>query len=544
MKFRKTGLPYILAGVLLASGLGLIGCMGVPKDPYGLVDPYESDPTDAATNNNSFSQATKVALNSNSATFSAVLTLHDVDVYNLGPAAGGDTLIVDVDIPDRVLLNAAVGIFDSVGRVFYLNEEDTQIAPAPLTDVKFPAWAPHFEFTVYQATSPLYLAVASLAEPTGTAAGGSAGYTGGPYTVTVAFQRGGPIPQPVKQVVALQFDDSVVDYPPMEAFGNWADPSPAAFTGMNGRVLDPGWWRPFTIMQVEMLAEQNNLQFWTAFLTFANASGVAIPNLANVTPQQVYGLLLEELLGLPRYAGQPPWAVLVASANPGGFTPANLQWFLNNNFPWLYTFGMYLGTGFVAQGGPAGLNIYNAILAAGYPTAQDPTYDDFINITDTIKTKIEEVYAGLNIEFLAVGVDPIPTNVPVESLYLVSNADGTGLLGLSSTLDMGNQNHSDFAAIFAGEQGYYNALLLGIGNPEGTAVPDEVISVLAVTAAHELGHTLGLVHTDSTTDLMKRTGGGLSDLTATFSTAPLDSSMFPIGMQDSYLLLLLALGLQ
>ena len=62
------------------------------------------------------------------------------------------------------------------------------------------------------------------------------------------------------------------------------------------------------------------------------------------------------------------------------------------------------------------------------------------------------------------------------------------------------------------------------------------------SAGHELGHTLGLVHTNSTTDVMKRFAGDAQDLISTFSTAPLDSSMFPIGYQDSGLLLLQELG--
>jgi len=225
-----------------------------------------------------------------------------------------------------------------------------------------------------------------------------------------------------------------------------------------------------------------------------------------------------------------------------------VQWFLNNGFWWLYAFSLYLGPGIQAaqgtQGAVPGLNIYNSILAAGYPSTLNPTYDDFINLTKTVKDELEQLYTGLNIEFLAVGVDPIPTNVPVAYLYLVSNGTGTGVLGLSSTLDMGNQNHSDFAAIFAGELGYFNAFGLGIGNPGALVTPQDLMSDLGFISGHELGHTLGLVHTNSTTDVMKRYAGGLNDLTATFSNAPLDASMFPIGMQDSYLLLLLALGLQ
>jgi hypothetical protein len=532
MKSQKIVLLCILAAALVVSSLGLAGCMPVPKDPYGLVDPFESNPTDPTKNNNDFPRASKITLTNDSATFNALLTTNDVDVYDLGAVAAGDRLIVDLDIQDRVLLNAAVAVFDSVGRIFYLNAENTQTASTPLTDANFPAFAPHFEFVVRQATSPLYLAVASLAEPISSPFGAFAGFTAGPYTVNLSIQRGGPVPQPVKQVVALQFDDSVVEYPPMEEFGQVSRLPPLSLVGLSGHVLDPAWWRPLIIMQVEAMRNQGNANFWTNFLAFANTVGLGvIPNLANVTAPQIYGLLQAEITN----------AIQVMTANPNTFTPGNTQWFGNNGFPWLNTFALYLGPGIV---GTPGLNVWNNVLAKTYPTTADPSFSDFIHVTQAIKDRLDQVYAGLNIEFLVVGVDTIPTDVPVESLYMVSNATGTGLLGLSSTIDMGNQNRSDFAAIFGGEEGYNNALLLGLGNPQSMSAPADILGVVGTTGAHELGHTLGLIHTSSQSDLMARFGGGKSDLQATLSTAPIDSSMFPIGLQDSGLLLLLELGIK
>lgn len=542
---RKIALLCILAAMLFASPIAMIGCMGVPKDPYGIVDPFEADPEDAATNNNDFSRASVVTLANNAATINSVLTTNDVDVYNLGSMAVGDRLIVDVDIPERVLLNAAVAVFDEVGRVLYLNQEPTQPAGAPLTDAAFPAFAPHFEYSVRHASSPLYLAIASLPEQVSPLDPNDfRGYTAGPYTVRVTVQRGGVVPQPVKQVVALQFDDAVVDYPPSGYFGYWSDMPPMALVGMNGQVLDPAWWRPFVILQLAIQSHPNvNDQFWADFLDWLNSTSVTVPNLANTQATQIYDILMNELGA----------AIATATSNPPTFTPGNpgspaFQWFLNNGFSWLYYFGLYLGPGYTApaQGGNAGqttpgLGIWNSFIAnPNYPSAMDPRFADSVMVS--VRQKLQEMYDGINIEFLIVGEDAIPNDVPVTYLYLASNATGSGLLGLASGIDVGNVNQSDFATIFGGELGYGNAFLLALGVPDSMVSPTDLIGVLGVTAGHELGHILGLVHTSSPADVMARYGGTSSDLLSTFSMAPLDSSMFPIGYQDAGMLLLQEIG--
>ncbi len=549
MMSRKIALLCILAGALFASPLGLIGCMGIPKDPYGVVDPFETDPTDSAKNNNSFDTASKVDLSDDAASISSVLTTNDVDVYDLGPAAAGDRLIVDVNIPDRILLNAAVGIFDSVGRVYYLNEEPMMISGRPMTEVNFPAWTPHFEFVVRQATSPLYLAIASLSEPA--PSGNFEGYTAGPYTINASFRRGGLKPQPVKQVVALQFSDAVLNYPPVEEFfGQWQDRPPYGLLGLNGRVLDPALWRPLVIMEIEIWTNDGllagtayNAQYWTNFLTFVNGTGIQIANLQNIQPNQV-GAILD---------GEMARAQAQIIANPALFTPNNLLWFQNNGYIWLYLFSQYLGPGYTApaQGGGAGqltpgINTWNTILAPGYPTVQDPAFGDFTGMTEAIRSKIQSTYSGLNIEVLIVGVDTIPTDIPVTYEYFVGNFDPTnsGFLGLASTIDMGNTDRADFVGIFGGELGFYNAMGLGLGDPNALATSSQIIGDMGYTGSHELGHVLGLVHTNSTTDLMKRLGGTAADFTASLSSAPIDSTMFPIGIQDSYMLLLQEVGMK
>ena len=62
-------------------------------------------------------------------------------------------------------------------------------------------------------------------------------------------------------------------------------------------------------------------------------------------------------------------------------------------------------------------------------------------------------------------------------------------------------------------------------------------------AAHEVGHLLGLNHVANEYDLMDTTGDTLSLLLDQgFLNSPLDDSIFPIGTQDGWLLLLETLG--
>lgn len=539
---RKICLLFILAGAFLASAIGPVGCT-VATDPYNLVDPYEADPNNAATNNNDFSRASKITLTNDSAKIDAVLTLGDVDVYDLGAFEIGDTLTVDITIPDRVLLNAMVGVFDSVGRMFYLTGEGTDIASQSLTDVKFPAFAPKFDFVVRQATSPLYLAIASMAEPVAGSQTGYTGRTGGPYTIDVQVRRWAPgdaLPQTSPQVVALQFDNSVVDYPPQSYFGQMSDLPAVPFAGLNGRVLDPAWWRPFMIIEVEMLSNgppnsaNYNAQFWQNFLTFA---GTANQNLVGQTlPQQVYGILVNELFP----------AIDLATSNPAAFTPGNVVWFNNNGFQWLYVFALYLGPGVGGANPAPGLNIWNAVLPGTYPTALDPKYDDVTVVANQIKTRMQQDYAGLNVDFRVVGTDPIPTDVPVSTVYFVSNSNSVvapGVLGLASTIDMGNSDHSDFAVIWAGEAGSGNAWSMATSDPDSLTDMTQSLSYTGAVGSHELGHILGLVHTQYGADDIMSYGSQQKMLTSKFTNTPLWTQMFPIGTQDSYMTLLLELGM-
>jgi len=452
---RKTFLLCTLVAAVSVS-LVAVGCMPMPKDPYGLTDPNEP--------NDSFDEATSVEFTDGSLRISGVLTVADVDVYDLGPMAVGDKITVDIDVPDRIPLDAVVAIFDETGRLFYLDGEYWHINTDTTSDVRMPIFAPHFDFIVRQTTAHLYLAIASLTEPTDTDGDGFLddyqGFTGGPYVIDVEVVRGGAPPQPAAQVVALWFEEATVDYPPYSEFGEVTDPPPFTVAAFDPQVLDPAYWA-----------------------------------------QDPYFLALFQLL-----------------------------------------------TGATQ-------------LPPGFPTTPDPAFADAGAFKSMIRTALDERYGGrgLDVQFLISGVDPLPPDGSCTVLYITGDLSfiGPGVLGRASELDMLNRNPKDFAVVWAGEIGFQNALsmaldmwLQALAGPSASrayyVTPEEAAQAVGAVAAHELGHLLGLFHTSDVNDIME--GGGeasiMEMINADWLDVPLHHSIFPIGNQDSYLLLLLTVGLR
>jgi hypothetical protein len=71
----------------------------------------------------------------------------------------------------------------------------------------------------------------------------------------------------------------------------------------------------------------------------------------------------------------------------------------------------------------------------------------------------------------------------------------------------------------------------------------QIATAIGNVATHEFGHLVGLYHTRDATEVMDITGSAQSLLRdQTLHDAPLERSVFPIGRQDPYLLLMAALG--
>lgn len=106
---------------------------------------------------------------------------------------------------------------------------------------------------------------------------------------------------------------------------------------------------------------------------------------------------------------------------------------------------------------------------------------------------------------------------------------------ISEKIDTANQDTGDDTIIFT--ESFNGAFSI---NPS----LDQMATAMGNTVAHEVGHLLGLVHTNDASELMDTRGGNDSILARqAFGRAPLDDSVFPTGFQDAVELLGWLLGL-
>ena len=205
MKVSSAGLVGVditgFFGAVLAIAVLLLGGGGCA---FSVDPPDDGDPTDGTSNgaedepNDTFAQASPATFDATGVArlSGAIPRVGDLDVFSLGPLARGDRIVVDADTTALgSMLDISVAIFDSQGRLVYNNDDRVAQDLDSYTD-----W-------VVRASDSTYYLVAthSAFAPNGR-------FTGS-YQVDIQVTNGFNVPEPVEQVLMLDFDGGLVDSP-------------------------------------------------------------------------------------------------------------------------------------------------------------------------------------------------------------------------------------------------------------------------------------------------------------------------------------------
>lgn len=143
-------------------------------------------------------------------------------------------------------------------------------------------------------------------------------------------------------------------------------------------------------------------------------------------------------------------------------------------------------------------------------------------IKDAVVTAMRSDYAAYNVVILTSDDGPPPAG-PHATLHIGGN--DSRLLGLADNVDQYNVDPWQTAIVYAEGFADFAVMRLSV---------EEMGQMIGNTASHEVGHLLGLFHTQSPVDLMDMTGTAW-DLVAdqSFTRGPLETTVFPFGFENS-----------
>lgn len=150
--------------------------------------------------------------------------------------------------------------------------------------------------------------------------------------------------------------------------------------------------------------------------------------------------------------------------------------------------------------------------------------------TDEVRRSIVQTvrddYRDYNVTIVA-SFESGPPSGDYSTVYFGDYSQG--LLGLADNVDLYNAQAVQNAIVFTESFEPFSVMQL---------TPEEMGVMVGNVASHELGHLLGLYHTRNPSDVMDTTGTAW-DLAGEqrFDRAELDATVFPVGMENSPMLL-------
>jgi hypothetical protein len=161
-----------------------------------------------------------------------------------------------------------------------------------------------------------------------------------------------------------------------------------------------------------------------------------------------------------------------------------------------------------------------------------PSFGDETNtIVDLVLSYVKEDYNGLTVAFYLSDDPHLPAG-DHSTVYFGTYDDR--LLGLAENIDPYNRDRSQVAVIYTDTFALFNVL---------SPTTDEMAQVLANVTSHEVGHLLGLRHTENVRSIMDITASARQMLLDQwFMTASLHPTVMSIGAQDGPALLAQAIG--
>jgi WD40 repeat protein len=180
--------------------------------------------------------------------------------------------------------------------------------------------------------------------------------------------------------------------------------------------------------------------------------------------------------------------------------------------------------------------------------------DDTVVLMNVIMAKIQAVYGKYNVDpadanttsgikfYSSEDYEADDLTLPYQTVY-VGGSTPDGLFGIADYIDPRNATTTGTGIIYATE-----IAESGIGGLLSNPVGDITAlgNAIGTIAAHEIGHLLGLRHTDDPTDIMQISGDPTVPRTiktnATVTAAEQVGDLGPIGIQDADRLLLETVG--